>query len=79
MILTYQEEKQLEDTGMDNSPFRMAKVISYTTTTAVVQFDGESAASTKAYKRIYGITITTGDRVLCAKVSGSYVVIGACR
>lgn len=79
MILTYQAEKQLEDTGTENSPFRMAKVISYTSNAAVVQFDGESAASTKSYKRIYGTTITVGDRVLCAKVAGSYVVIGACR
>lgn len=77
-MLSYQEEVRLEDTA-EGGAFRMAKVISYTTTTAVVQFDGEDAASTKAYKRIYGLTIATGDRVLCARVSGTYVVIGAIR
>lgn len=77
-MITYSEEKRLTESVGDGC-FRMAKVISYTANTAVVQFDGEDTASTKAYKRIYGVTITTGDRVLCARVSGTYVVIGAIR
>lgn len=77
-MITYGEEKRLTESVGDGC-FRMAKVISYTADKAVVQFDGEDTASTKAYKRIYNTTIASGDRVLCARVSGTYVVIGIIR
>ena len=75
-MLNYQEEKTLT-TQDDKSAFRMATVVSYTEYKAVVQFDGEEANSTKEFKRIYGHTIGTGDRGLCARYGGTYIVLGA--
>jgi hypothetical protein len=37
---------------------------------------GETEPTTKRYKRINGLTIATGSRVLVARVSGTYVIIG---
>ena len=43
-----------------------------------VVFDGDSSATTKAFKAVKtGRTLASGDRVLVARVSGSYVIIGA--
>ena len=77
-MLNYQEEQELKQ-PKEQAPFRMAVVISFTATKAVVRFDGEETNSGKEYKRIYGNTITAGDRVLCAKLNGTYVVVGAIR
>lgn len=39
---------------------------------------GQSAATQKYYRRIaIGGSVAAGDMVLCAKTSGTYVVIGA--
>ena len=43
---------------------------------ATLILPGSSAATTKRYKRIDGLTIASGDRVLAAKISGTYVIIG---
>lgn len=40
-------------------------------------FDGEETAGEMAYKGIY--TASVGQRVLCIKVAGTYVVLGAIR
>ena len=40
-------------------------------------FDGEETAGEMAYKGIH--TASVGQRVLCIKVSGTYVVVGAIR
>lgn len=37
---------------------------------------GSTEPTTKRYKRINGLTIATGSRVLVARVSGTYVIIG---
>ena len=37
---------------------------------------GETTATTKRYKRISGLTISAGSRVLVARISGTYVIIG---
>lgn len=37
---------------------------------------GSSEPTTKRYKRISGLTIASGYRVLVAKISGTYVIIG---
>ena len=76
MILGYQEEKRLEGRGNETSAeHRMATVQSVTGGKAVLLFDGEDAASTKTYKTNADITFNAGDMVLCARVSGSYVVM----
>ena len=55
----------------------MATVTSYTSLSGTqLRFDGESAGSTKRYKRLSTYTPATGDRVLLAKVSGTYVILG---
>lgn len=37
---------------------------------------GQSEATQKAYRRLDGGTIAQGDLVLCARVSGTFVVLG---
>ena len=44
-----------------------------------VRFPGESSASTKTYQVLNTSGVAQGVRVLCARVSGSWVVIGALR
>lgn len=41
-----------------------------------IQFDGESQASTKTYKRISPYTPTVGDRVLLVRAGRTWVVLG---
>ena len=76
MMLNYQEEQEMKG-NEDKSPFRMATVISKTTYTAVVRFDGDDTNSTKEFKRLYGMSVYAGDRVLCARYGGTYIVLGA--
>lgn len=42
-----------------------------------LKFDGLTSATTKKYKRLNTYTPTAGDRVLVAKINGSYVILGA--
>ena len=37
---------------------------------------GSTTPTTKRYKQISGLSISSGDRVLVAKISGTYVIIG---
>ena len=37
---------------------------------------GSDSAGEKRYKHLSGLTINTGDYVLAAKVSGTYVILG---
>ena len=60
------------------SSLMLAKVGSYTSgagTTLI--FDGQTAATTKRFKRLSTYTPTAGARVLVAKIGGSYVILGA--
>lgn len=76
MILNYQEEKRLEEKSTGRTAeHRLATVQSVSGGRAVLLFDGEEAASTKQYKTNADVTFYAGDRVLCARVSGSYVVM----
>lgn len=43
---------------------------------ATIQKDGETAPSKKFYKTLYGISLKANDRIVCAMVGGSYVIIG---
>lgn len=39
-------------------------------------FDGQSEYTTKHYKRIAGVTISSGSRVLVLEIAGTYVLLG---
>lgn len=55
----------------------MATVYSYSSSSGTrLRFDGESSASSKYYKRLGTYTPASGDRVLLARVSGTYVILG---
>lgn len=41
-----------------------------------VKFDGDSEASQKYYKTLGELYLTTGARVLCLKVSGTWIIMG---
>lgn len=58
-------------------PLYLATVGSYTAGAgATLIFDGQTTATTKRYKRLASYTPAAGDRVLVAKISGSYVILG---
>lgn len=57
--------------------FRLGKIDPlYSTGRPKIVFDGETIASTKQYPYLAPYTPTAGDRVLLARVAGSYVIIG---
>lgn len=56
--------------------FRLGRVDSVTGGLPAILFDGEETASGKLYARLANYSPTTGDRVLLAKVSGTYIVLG---
>jgi co-chaperonin GroES (HSP10) len=70
-IPTPQEFIGIMQPGTSDSSFRMGTVVS-----GKIQFDGEDEPSQKTYKRLASYTFTNGDRVLLAKVSGTYVILG---
>lgn len=37
---------------------------------------GQTAATAKSYKILQGVAVAAGDMVLCARVSGTYVILG---
>lgn len=41
-----------------------------------VKFDGNSEASQKYYKSLGGLYLSAGTRVLCLKVSGTWIIMG---
>lgn len=41
-----------------------------------VQFDGETAPSSKKYKRLSSYSPAVNDRVLLVKVGGTYIILG---
>ena len=57
--------------------FKLATVVSYDSTNgSTLLFDGESTATTKRYKRLYSYSGAANHRVLVAKVSGTYIILG---
>lgn len=73
------EEKFLEITrGQEKEAvFRLGKIDPlYSNGRPKIVFDGETAASTKQYPYLAPYAPTAGDRVLLAKVAGSYVIMG---
>lgn len=67
----YDTQLQESDTDM-----RLATVTSITGGVAV-QFDGETTASAKKYKRLASYSSpAVNDRVLLIQISGTYVILG---
>lgn len=55
----------------------LATVGTRTTAGVTLILDGQSEATTKRYKSIStGVTLAAGNRVLVARISGTYLVIG---
>lgn len=62
----------------DTSPrvVKLATVTGTSGTSVLVQFDGEAAASTKAYKRLTSYTPTVGNRVVMLAAGPTWVCLG---
>lgn len=57
--------------------FRLATVVNYNSTSgSTLLFDGEETATTKRYKRLYSYSGAANHRVLVAKISGTYIILG---
>lgn len=56
--------------------YKLATVTSLSSGKPQIRFDGETSATTKQYPWLASYTPTSGDRVLLAKVSGIYVILG---
>lgn len=63
-------------TESNDASFRMATVSSVTSSGVKLTFNGESVAREKTYKRLSSYTPTAGDTVICAKLNGSYTILG---
>ncbi len=56
--------------------FKLGTVVGVTNGSPSIQFDGEETASGKLYARLSSYTPAINDRVLLAKISGTYIVLG---
>lgn len=54
----------------------LATVYSASSSGVRLTFDGESTPSQKYYKRLNSVSLSSGNRVLVVKASGTYVVLG---
>lgn len=59
-----------------DKPYKMAVVDNVTSGRPYLRFYGETAASQKPYKYLQSYTPTAGDKVLVARVSKTYVILG---
>jgi hypothetical protein len=65
--------------GSDEIPeakLMLATVYSASSSGVRLIFDGQDTASQKLYKRLNSASLSSGDRVLVAKASGTCVVLG---
>ena len=72
-------EIKSESAGISASPSELliATVDSYNSSTgSTLILPGSTTPTTKRYKHISGLPISSGYRVLVAKLSGTYVIIG---
>lgn len=72
-------EIKSESAGKSASPVELliATVDNYNSSTgSTLILPGSTTPTTKRYKRISGLSISSGYRVLVAKISGTYVIIG---
>lgn len=55
----------------------LATVGNYNSSTGTTLiFDGADTATTKRYKRVGSASLSAGSRVLVAKISGTYLILG---
>ena len=67
----------MDDQNKNTAELYLATVVSYSSSTGVkIRLDGEETGMEKSYKRLYGTSYSAGQRVLVAKMSGTYVIIG---
>ena len=69
----------VEKAGTEAQPveLRLATVANYNSTNgSTLIFDGETEATTKRYKRLYSYSGASNHRVLVAKISGTYIILG---
>ena len=67
----------MDDQNKNTAELYLATVVSYSSSTGVkIRLDGEETGMEKSYKRLYGTTYSAGQRVLVAKMSGTYIVLG---
>lgn len=63
----------------EGSLFRLGTVTAKSTTSGTgglrIKFDGEESASDKYFKCNRGASFATGNRVLCARVGGTWVAL----
>ncbi|MEG2088015.1 MAG: hypothetical protein RR022_07410 [Angelakisella sp.] len=72
MITSYQQRKALQTAEPQTA--QLATVGAVYADGITLLFDGETAASTKHYKKNAAITFQAGQRVKVCKICGSYVV-----
>lgn len=59
-------------------PFAIGRIDpAYSSGNPRIIFDGETTVSTKRYTKLNSYTCQPNDRVLLARVSGTYVVLGS--
>lgn len=69
----------IEKAGAEAQPveLRLATIASYNSTSgSTLIFDGETEPTTKRYKRLYSFNGAANNRVLVAKISGTYIILG---
>lgn len=76
--MNYQEAQELQSTRR-YTYIRLGEIVEVTEDGRYrILFDGEKAASTKSYTAIRtGYEMLAGDRVACARVSGSWLILGS--
>lgn len=56
--------------------FHVATAGTRDSTGTTLLFDGQTEYTTKHYKRLAGVTISSGSRVLVLEIAGTYVLLG---
>ena len=55
----------------------LATVASVSSDGLYLRFEGESEPTGKPYPVVRGVSATAGDRVVCARMGGGWLVLGA--
>ena len=61
---------------MNNQQIFTAQAAAVTAEGVTLILPGQTEATRKTYKRLAGATVTAGSQVLCARDSGTIVVLG---
>lgn len=69
--------EQTAGAQMGRTELLLATVGNYNSSTGTTLiFDGADTATTKRYKRVGSASLSAGSRVLVAKISGTYLILG---